>query len=242
MKESDSMMETLSTWLEPYAQVKGQGIEAMGAVPFLVVLSLSLICGLIIAALYRRFYAQRETGSQIQRAFPLLALSITAIFVCIQFSLPLSLGLLGALSIVRFRTPIKEPEEIGFLMVVIATSLACATFNFKFIAVILALTMIALILQELVPGVLRGGPGGGVILISLPQTEYSEKSASLMATLKGAAPKGGVESISQDNDEVVVTYGFRNLTADSATALQKQLEEDLSPTHMTISYERNGGI
>ena len=36
----------------------------------------------------------------------------------------MSLGLLGALSIVRFRTPIKEPEEIGFLMVVIATSLA----------------------------------------------------------------------------------------------------------------------
>ena len=69
------------------------------------------------------FYGRRATGSEIHRAFPLIAIAVTAIFICIQFSLPLSLGLLGALSIVRFRTPIKEPEEIGFLMVVIATSL-----------------------------------------------------------------------------------------------------------------------
>jgi len=31
--------------------------------------------------------------------------------------------LLGALSIVRFRTPIKEPEEIGFIMLVVASAL-----------------------------------------------------------------------------------------------------------------------
>ncbi len=41
-----------------------------------------------------------------------MGLSITAIFICIQFSLPLSLGLLGALSIVRFRTPVKELRAI----------------------------------------------------------------------------------------------------------------------------------
>ena len=41
----------------------------------------------------------------------LIGPSVTLLFICVQLSLPLSLGLLGALSIVRFRVPIKEPEE-----------------------------------------------------------------------------------------------------------------------------------
>ena len=112
--------------------LSGPGTQAMsdvglGGLLFLMVLSLA--SSLFIAWLYRYFYASRATGSEVHRAFPLLGISVTAIFIAIQFSLPLSLGLLGALSIVRFRTPIKEPEEIGFIMLVIAASLACATFK-----------------------------------------------------------------------------------------------------------------
>ena len=84
------------------------------------------------------------------RAFPLLGVSITAIFVCIQFSLPLSLGLLGALSIVRFRTPIKEPEEIGFIMLVIAASIATATFKLAFVGILFGVAILALVLQRAV--------------------------------------------------------------------------------------------
>lgn len=234
-------MEQLTALFEPYTLSKGRGLEAMGVVPFLTVLALALICGLIIAALYRRFYARRETGSQIQRAFPLLSLAITAIFVCIQFSLPLSLGLLGALSIVRFRTPIKEPEEIGFLMVVIATSLACATFNFKFLAVILFLTLVALILQEAMPRLLRGGSGAGVILISMTPADYADKASGLMEILGEAAPRGGLESLSEDTDEVVLTYGFRDLSASGAAALKQSISSELSPNQLTISFERDTG-
>jgi hypothetical protein len=85
---------------------------------FLMLMAISLLSSLFIAYLYLHFYSSRATGSQVHRAFPLLGISVTSIFVTIQFSLPLSLGLLGALSIVRFRTPIKEPEEIGFMMLV----------------------------------------------------------------------------------------------------------------------------
>ena len=240
--DSPTMMDRLSELLEPYSTVKGSGIDAMGPLPFLVVLSLSLACGLIIAILYRRFYGERETGSQIQRAFPLLSLAITAIFICIQFSLPLSLGLLGALSIVRFRTPVKEPEEIGFLMVVIATSLACATFNFKFLGVILILTLVALVLQELLPSLLRGGPSSGVILVAVPQEEYAEKKSSLFETLETRAPKGRLESISRDRDEILVTYSFRRLEPAGAADLQEELGKAIAASHVTLSYDRGGGI
>ncbi len=122
-------------------------MQQIGVVPFLVLLVVSLAGSLVASLLYVQFYSSRATGSQVYRAFPLLGLSITAIFVCIQFSLPLSLGLLGALSIVRFRTPIKEPEEIGFIMLVIAASIATATFKLAFVGLLFAFALVALLVQ-----------------------------------------------------------------------------------------------
>lgn len=120
-----------------------------GLAPFLFVLALSLLSALFIGYLYTHFYADRATGSQVYRAFPMLGLSITAIFVTVQFSLPLSLGLLAALTLVRFRVPVKEPEEIGFVMLVVAASLAVAAFKVAFLGVILAVAVSALTIQSL---------------------------------------------------------------------------------------------
>lgn len=116
-----------------------RGITLVG---YLALLVSSIVMALLIAHLYNRYFDVNTTGSKIHRAFPLLAPAVTTIFVTVQYSLPLSLGLLGALSIVRFRTPIKEPEEIGFILLVIATSLSIATFNLSF-AVILYLVVFA---------------------------------------------------------------------------------------------------
>ena len=135
----------LNKWLTNLSGFGSQKMEDIGFVPFLVVMGISLLCSLFISFLYVKFYKSRATGSQIHRAFPLLGVSVTAIFICIQFSLPLSLGLLGALSIVRFRTPIKEPEEIGFIMLAIATSICCATFNMFFLGIILVVAVAALV-------------------------------------------------------------------------------------------------
>ena len=79
---------------------------------FAFAIGTSSLVGVLISALYQAFYENRATGAQVHRSFLLMAPSITALFIAIQFSLPLSLGLLAALSVIRFRTPIKEPEEI----------------------------------------------------------------------------------------------------------------------------------
>jgi hypothetical protein len=94
-------------WYSILAGFGSKNMDEIGLIPFLGVMLISLFSAFFVAFLYVRFYKNRSTGSLIYRAFPLLGMSITAIFICIQFSLPLSLGLLGALSIVRFRTPIK---------------------------------------------------------------------------------------------------------------------------------------
>ena len=61
--------------------------------------------------------------SSLGGVFPLVLLTTILVISIVKSSLALSLGLVGALSIVRFRTPIKEPEELAYLFFAIATGL-----------------------------------------------------------------------------------------------------------------------
>lgn len=96
-----------------------------------VVSSQSLILNLLVAFLlslvvmlhYKKFSTTLSNKESILSVIPFLILTITLIISIVKSSLALSLGLVGALSIVRFRTPIKEPEELAYLFISIAIGL-----------------------------------------------------------------------------------------------------------------------
>jgi len=115
---------------------------------FVLALLASLAASFAAAGRSRVIYERRGTGSQVHRAVPLLGISITTLFIGVQLSIPLSLGLLGALSIIRFRTPIKEPEEVGFIMLVIAAAVSAATFNFRFLVLLYVVALASLLLAR----------------------------------------------------------------------------------------------
>jgi hypothetical protein len=203
----------------------------VGSLAFLLLMAISLLSSLFIAYLYVHFYSTRATGSQVHRAFPLLGISITAIFITIQFSLPLSLGLLGALSIVRFRTPVKEPEEIGFIMLVIAVSIATATFKLAFVGIIFVVALGALFSQILARRVL-GTTTDGMIVISLPRDGHPADPDAITSLLHKRLPKAKLESVSQTDSETVVSYNFQG-SADGALA---GLQEELNATNRRSTY------
>ncbi len=98
---------------------------------FVLIAIAALVYGLMLSLVYRVYYRQNEpVESSIARSFPLMSAAVSTIFWLIQYSLPLSLGLLGALSFVRFRTPIKRAEDISFILLLIAGALACAVGEF----------------------------------------------------------------------------------------------------------------
>jgi hypothetical protein len=78
----------------------------------MVALGFSLIASVAVYIIYHLFYGSRNIGAGVDRCFIVIGPAITALFLGIQSSIPLSLGLLGALSFVRFRTPVKDPAEI----------------------------------------------------------------------------------------------------------------------------------
>ena len=67
--------------------------------------------GFLITYSYRYSSQSISGGKQIMSSIIPLSLSICVIITIVKSSLALSLGLVGALSIVRFRTPIKDPED-----------------------------------------------------------------------------------------------------------------------------------
>ncbi|RKY03356.1 MAG: hypothetical protein DRP55_01590 [Spirochaetes bacterium] len=102
-----------------------------GIMEFFISILFSLGVGIICMFFYRLYFIRDiQRNESLAKSFIFMAPAITSIFWAIQYSLPLSLGLLGALSFVRFRTPIKKSEDIGFILIVIALSLLSSIYRF----------------------------------------------------------------------------------------------------------------
>jgi uncharacterized membrane protein YhiD involved in acid resistance len=86
-------------------------------------LIITLILVMLISVVYVRFGTSISNRKMFAKNLALIALTTMLIITIVKSSLALSLGLVGALSIVRFRTPIKEPEELAYLFLSIGTGL-----------------------------------------------------------------------------------------------------------------------
>lgn len=89
----------------------------------LINLVLVLILGQILAWHYVRFSPVLSNKPKLARIFVFIAATTMLVISLVKTSLALSLGLVGALSIIRFRTPIKEPEELAYLFLAIGVGL-----------------------------------------------------------------------------------------------------------------------
>lgn len=90
-------------------------------------LVINLVIGVFLSLVLRwhfeRYGTTLSNRQQFSQVFTFIVLTTTLIITIVKSSLALSLGLVGALSIVRFRTPIKEPEELAYLFMAIAMGL-----------------------------------------------------------------------------------------------------------------------
>ena len=95
--------------------------DAIGVIFFDLILCMVLVS--LISWFYKKFSQTLGGKTHIGSILPLIGLTVFLVITVVKSSLALSLGLVGALSIVRFRTPIKEPEELGYLFLTIAAGL-----------------------------------------------------------------------------------------------------------------------
>jgi len=93
----------------------------------LTMMFFNLVVGLALSIIlswhYRRFGSTLSNREELSTVLPFILLTTVLVIAIVKSSLALSLGLVGALSIVPFRTPIKEPEELAYLFLAIAIGL-----------------------------------------------------------------------------------------------------------------------
>ena len=90
---------------------------------FTVNLLATVILCFVLRQLYIKFSSSLSNKDEFSKNFVILGITTCIVITIVKSSLALSLGLVGALSIVRFRAAIKEPEELVYLFLTITIGL-----------------------------------------------------------------------------------------------------------------------
>ncbi len=127
-------MNTIKNLLSESMQQMGM-IESLSVGTVILSFAVAFLCAALIYVVYRYFYKGVSYSPSFGMLLIMLTLLTNFIILCISTNLVLSLGMVGALSIVRFRAAVKEPLGVGFLFFAIAAGLTSGA-RLYFIAII----------------------------------------------------------------------------------------------------------
>ncbi len=164
----------------------------------------SVICAIllfILSIVYTRFGQSISNRAQLSKVLIIVGLTTFIIISIVKSSLALSLGLVGALSIVRFRTAIKEPEELGYFFMAISIGLGMGANQLWPTLIGFLILMAIIIIQN------KSNINGGItqtLLVNVPGDE-NQKSGILKEVahiIEKSSKQVDVKRI-QINDEAV---------------------------------------
>jgi Domain of unknown function (DUF4956) len=208
-------------------------VSDLGSWESLVRIGSSVVVSLIAYFLYQLFYGSRHIGAGVHRTFLIGGPAITMIFLVIQTSIPLGLGLLGALSFVRFRTPVKDPAEIGFLLLLIASSIGVATGNITATGILFALVFLTLGIQRTFTNRVSLSARGH-LMISVDQPSFPALEQKLTAFLGERLHGLSLETMSTLEDRVGLHYQYRRKPNFNWTAFTSELNQLAGPAKLEV--------
>ena len=166
-----------------------------------------------------------------------MAPGVTSIFWLIQYSLPLSLGLLGALSFVRFRTPIKRAEDIAFILILIAGALACAVKQFLLAFLLLVLIFVYGLARNYLPG------GKGRFAVATFSTKEPIDVGKLVYGIQQVSPKSSLLNTSSHDNITSVVFNIPRMESTLHKKLLKALRAFDESARVDVFYpdSQSGG-
>jgi len=209
-----------------------QTLSTGGTITFaaiIVSMFASLICGLLIALIYRQAYE----GVLFQKSYAitiiLVCLVTTMVIMVISGNLVLSLGMVGALSIVRFRAAIKDPIDIVYIFWAVGVGIAngVAYFSVSFIASI----FIAIIL--LIAKRVDSKPVSNLIIISCSSSAYD----SVVNKVSSIGRKTALRSQTEKGDGIELV--FEVMSSKNALSLDEIKNIDGVTQSRIINYSAN---
>ncbi len=116
-----------------------QIIRNITLIQFTFSLLLSLVLNLILAKFYKYFNTSYSSPTSVIETIVLVGIIITLIMVIIGSNIARAFALVGAMSIVRFRNPLKSPKDLVFIFASIAIGMACGTFFYEYAIIFLVI-------------------------------------------------------------------------------------------------------
>ena len=158
----------------------------------MLIMAVAMVCATIICLTYRLTYR----GAVLSRSFTLslftMSLVVALLIMTIRSNIYLSLGTLGALSIIRFRTAVKEPMDMAFLLFSISVGIICGANLLSFAILGTLLLCLILIVAHFLPST-----SGTYMLMVTGDVEVEAEVAAIVkantarATVKSKSHIGG---------------------------------------------------
>ncbi|MFC2030355.1 DUF4956 domain-containing protein [Chloroflexota bacterium] len=188
-------------------------------------LLIGIVLSIAIALYYVRFGEALSNRPKFARLLPILCLITVFIISVIKGSLALSLGLVGALSIVRFRTAIKDPEELIFLFLVIALGIGLGADQRLATMMAVLVIMVVLVGIRLTAG--RSQRKNLYLNIQVPEQTSGGELETVNGILTKHARLVDMRRLDRNDDTLQLTYLLDCKEQDTLVALIDDLRNDV---------------
>jgi uncharacterized membrane protein YhiD involved in acid resistance len=158
--------------------------ESFSILGYVTNITICAILLYLLSVIYIKFGKSISNRFQLSRVLILVGITTFIIISIVKSSLALSLGLVGALSIIRFRTAIKEPEELAYFFIAISIGLGLGA-------------------NQLYPTII-GFVVLAIVIILLNFKKSNNLSQNLLISLK--ATEGNQSKIGDEISDIVTKY------------------------------------
>ena len=194
-----------------------QNVASVSILDMVIAMALAFCIGLFIFLVYKKTFSGVMYSTSFGVSLIALTMITTLVILAVTSNVVLSLGMVGALSIVRFRTAIKEPLDIAFLFWAIA------------VGIVLAAGMIPLaVFGSVVIGVIlivfvnvRGGTTTPYIMVMQCENKEAEKKAEAYLAQHTEKNKLKSKSVQKGAVELNIEVRLKDEDTDFVNALSE---------------------
>ena len=169
-----------------------------------LVLLVAFLVSLIIFITYKHTYTGVLYNPRFNVSLIMITMITTIVMVVIGSNISVSLGMVGALSIIRFTTAVKDPRDTAFIFWGVVSGLACGTQNYTIVIVgSMVLCAILFIFKSI-----STSSNKYVLVVKGENVDIKDTEKVLSSNLKGYVCKG--KYINNDNVELIYDIKYDN--------------------------------
>ena len=172
----------------------------------LLILLIAFMVSLIIYYTYKNTYSGVMYNPRFNVSLIMITMVTTIVMVVIGSNISVSLGMVGALSIIRFRTAVKDPRDTAFIFWGVVSGLACGTQNYTIVIIgSIVICLILFLFKKTVTIINKY-----ILIIKGKNVDIDEIENILNRKLKGYACKG--KYLNKSNVELIYDVRFKKET------------------------------